>query len=165
MLTYVSILAGAVLGFVAAGLYTGPNDTGTALGARFALGLIGGVVGWWAASFAGGRSQIAWAEEVTQVRSSAKFDALLKSSTNGPVLVDFYANWCLPCRMASSHINELAKEGRSVAVVNIDEQPGLARRFDIMGVPTVLLLNGGEVKGQVTGYQSADDLRELLNGA
>lgn len=162
MFTFVFILSGAVLGYVTAALFFGPNETGSALGGRLAMGIIGGLVGLWASSLAGGRVPIAWAAEVTQVKSSKRFEELLEASKEKPVLVEFYANWCIPCRRSASHLNALAKEGRAVAVVNIDEQAGLVRRYSIMGVPTTFVLYGGEVQGEVSGYLAEEEMREMM---
>jgi thioredoxin len=164
MVTYLAILAGAVIGYWASGLFLSPAEGG-ALGGRFVLALLGGLVGWWAASFAGGRYPITWAEEVTHVRTPDDFNALLVHSAREPVLVDFYANWCPPCRRGAPNINALAKEGKRVAVVNIDENPTLARRFQVAAVPTMLILREGDVALQVRGYHSADALRGLVERA
>ncbi len=90
-------------------------------------------------------------------------DEVLQSEI--PVIVDFWADWCAPCRMVSPVIEELAVEmaGRvKVAKLNVDSNRETAARYDIMSIPTVILFEGGEVGKQVIGALSRESLvREL----
>ena len=83
--------------------------------------------------------------------NSVDFDEVVKA--NPVVLVDFWAEWCGPCKMLSPAIEELSAryEGRAlVAKVNVDESPDLARRFGVMSIPTVVILkDGAEVERKV----------------
>ena len=80
-----------------------------------------------------------------------------------PVLVDFWAPWCPPCRMLSPVVDEIANEkggAAKIAKVNVDDNPGLARRFKVQSIPLLLFFKGGELKDQMLG---AANKKTLLN--
>jgi thioredoxin 1 len=82
-----------------------------------------------------------------------------------PVLVDFWAEWCQPCRVMAPTIKALAEEyGDRVKVgkLNVDENSSTSAMYQIRGIPTVLLIKGGEVKEQIVGVTSKDNLSKLI---
>lgn len=82
-----------------------------------------------------------------------------------PVLVDFWAAWCGPCKMIAPVLDEIAKENGDrfrVAKVNIDEDPALMQRYQIRGVPALLFFNGGELRDQIVGVAAKKAIVEKL---
>ncbi|MGI6461819.1 MAG: thioredoxin [Candidatus Hydrogenedentales bacterium] len=86
----------------------------------------------------------------------------------GVTLVDFWAEWCGPCRMMSPAIDELAKEyadKATIAKVNVDNENDLARKFEVSSIPTLLVLKDGAVAKQFIGVTSKTDLAKAIDEA
>ena len=99
--------------------------------------------------------------------TDSNFDAeVLKAGT--PVLVDFWAEWCMPCRMLAPTIDAVADEfaGKvKVGKVDTDANRNIAVKYSITAIPTVILFKGGEVKKKFVGLTNKDDLTRAINEA
>ena len=94
--------------------------------------------------------------------NAARFAELMAG--NKPVLLDFYADWCGPCRMLAPIVEEIAAEHPEIVVgkVNVDEEGALAQRFGIVSIPFVALLKNGELVVKSLGYRPKEDLISVL---
>lgn len=85
--------------------------------------------------------------------------------SDGKVLVDFFANWCGPCKMLSPILEELSEERSEFKIIkiNVDECESLARQFGVMSIPTLILFKDGKEIDKKIGFMSKDDLNEWIN--
>ena len=85
-------------------------------------------------------------------------------NTDKPVLLDFWAPWCAPCRMVVPIIEEIAGERPDIKVgkINVDEQPELASEFGIMSIPTLVVMKNGKIVQQVSGARPKEDILTMI---
>lgn len=103
-------------------------------------------------------------EHVTEVSDQSFEQDVLGSNT--PVLVDFWAAWCAPCRMLAPTVEAVAEKYASNAKVvklNVDDNPGVSQRYGIKGIPTLILFKGGREEERVVGATSKEAISRMLD--
>jgi thioredoxin 1 len=98
-------------------------------------------------------------ETVSHVDDAAFQEEVLGSDT--PVLVDFWADWCVPCHMVSPVVEEIAREKAGklkVRKMNVDDNPDVPRKYGVMSIPTLIVFSGGEEKTRVIGARGKDQI-------
>ena len=100
---------------------------------------------------------------MARIIKSDEFDSIIKGDK--PVMVDFFADWCGPCRMVAPTIEALSAERSDAVVVkvNVDNSPELAVRFGVSSSPTILVFRDGKLLSRAVGVRSKDELSEMLD--
>ena len=85
-------------------------------------------------------------------------------NSNKPVLLDFYADWCCPCRMVGPIVSEIANERSDVKVgkINVEEQPELAAQFQVMSIPMLAVIKNGKLENKIVGYRPKEQIEAML---
>ncbi len=97
--------------------------------------------------------------------STSTFDEVVNAATNA-VVVDFWAEWCGPCKMIAPILDEIASEHSdkiTIAKLNVDDNPELARRFDVMSIPTLIVFKDGQAAKRMVGAKGKGQLLQELN--
>ena len=98
------------------------------------------------------------------VITESNFEQVVLNSSK-PVLLDFWANWCGPCRMVSPIVDEIAEENSQIVVgkVNVDEEPQLAQAFGIVSIPTLVVMKNGVITNTAVGLRTKEQLLDMLD--
>ncbi len=102
---------------------------------------------------------------MVEVKNNKDFEETVLNADT-PVLVDFWAPWCGPCRMVGPVIDKLAEEKKEVlrvVKVNVDELPELASRYNVMAIPTLIFFNKGEEVTRLVGAHSKEDIERVIH--
>lgn len=106
-------------------------------------------------------------QKMEKVFTSANFDAEVLGSSM-PVLVDFFATWCGPCKMMAPAIEKLAEEYEGKAAVgklDVEESMDIAGRYGVMNIPTLIVFKNGEIVSKFVGLQNKNELKKALDAA
>lgn len=97
-----------------------------------------------------------------KVLNTANFNEALSSEKT--VLLDFYANWCGPCKMVSPLISEISEENPQyfIAKIDVDDSPQLAQQFGVSSIPTLVVMKDGKIVNQAVGARSKEQILQLL---
>lgn len=105
------------------------------------------------------------AENIQAVTDASFESDVIEASKTQPVMVDFWADWCRPCHMLTPTVEEVAREHAGkikVVKLNIDDNMGVPGKFNIRGIPTLLLFKGGQVADQIVGAVRKEEIVKVL---
>lgn len=97
-----------------------------------------------------------------KIIDKTEFDQI---KNDGVLLVDFFANWCGPCKMVAPILEELSKEydGKvNMVKIDVDQEPSLSGSFGVMSIPTIIIFKNGEIAKQITGFQPKPQLQQAI---
>ena len=96
-----------------------------------------------------------------------EIDNLEELVSKGIVLLDFYADWCGPCKMLSPELDIVAEKNKNIKIykINVDNNPDIARKYGVMSIPTLVLYKEGSLIKKTMGYMPSDDLEEWIQDA
>lgn len=103
-------------------------------------------------------------DQIVHITDASFEDDIVKA--RGPVLLDFWAEWCGPCKMIAPMLDDIAEQYKgkvTIAKINIDENPKTPQRFNVRGIPTLILFKNGQVEGQKVGALRKPDLAAFLD--
>lgn len=103
-----------------------------------------------------------WHEGVIQAVTAEELNSVVDAANGQPVLVYFYAPWCVPCRAMAPHVDELARNGARVVTVDVSQAAALSKLYSVRSVPVVYIFSRGEITYSGLGYHSLDSLRKLM---
>lgn len=161
---------GAVLGAIVG--YFGKCSTGTCplTSSPWSGAIFGALIGVMMAQSITGRTSTPAAAgpppaNVREVASEEEFSRVI-GEARGPVLVDFFATWCGPCRRMMPELHAVAaqqNDALTVVKVDIDKLPKLAQRYGVQGVPTLFVMDKHEVRSKAVGFRTAEQIHVLIN--
>jgi thioredoxin 1 len=106
------------------------------------------------------------AENISSVTDTSFQSEVIEASNAQPVMVDFWADWCRPCHMLAPTVAEIAQDyaGKlKVVKLNVDENVNSAGRYNIRGIPTLLIFKGGQVADQIVGAVAKDQISKIVD--